>query len=297
MIRRILLALAGVVLWPSPAPAAAVPRVAFFGSSTTHGTGAGAYNKRWTSQLCKHLGWEELNLGRPDAALLPNPRVPGARARLPEVLALRPDRVLVMYGANDIAARAPLPAFAAEARALAHDLADALGPAAVAMLAPQPHSAGLVVRAPYDRALEAAAREAGVAWIDAGQAFAADELPELAADALHLNPLGHARLASFLAQAVSGCGWTPAAVRAHGRDGLLTAGEVGTLAITAASAGEVRIGVLRDSADGWEPVYQTGRLALHAGFQRVDVPRWRVLGGDRLFVSGAVTVQDLAPVP
>lgn len=203
-----LLVLLLLLLMATPAWAAP-PRVAFFGSSTTWGVGATGFERRWTTTLCRLLGWEELNLGRADGGLLPNARVPGARARLPEVLALRPDRVVVMLGANDVAARVAVPSFAAEARALAHDLADALGPGSVALVTPQPHAAGLIAREPYDRALEAAAREAGVAWIDAGKAFPPAELPGLAHDALHLNDRGHARLAGFMARAMGGIGWAP----------------------------------------------------------------------------------------
>jgi len=208
-------ALVLALLLPALPAAARIPppRVAFFGSSTTRGIGATDFALRWTSTLCRLLGWEELNLGLSYSGLLPNIRFPGARARLPEVLALRPDRVLVMYGANDVVARAPVAAFAAEARVLAQELADALGPGSVAMLSPQPNAAGLVVREPYDQALELAAREVGVAWVDAGKAFPATELPALSNDALHLNDRGHARLAGFMAQAMAGIGWTPVVER------------------------------------------------------------------------------------
>jgi lysophospholipase L1-like esterase len=209
------LVLALTLLLPALRAAARIPppRVAFFGSSTTRGFGAIGFALRWTTTLCRQLGWEELNLGLSYSGLLPNVRFPGAQARLPELLALRPDRVLLVYGANDVVARAPVASFAAEASALAQELADALGRGSVALLSPQPNAAGLVVREPYDQALELSAREVGVAWVDAGKAFPAAELPDLLNDSLHLNGRGHDRFASFLARAMAGIGWAPVVER------------------------------------------------------------------------------------
>jgi lysophospholipase L1-like esterase len=119
--------------------------------------------------------------------------------RLGALLAARPDVVFFMYGANDVAKHEPLAEFAA---ALGTALSG-LSSMRVIVLSPQPNQLTRAVRAPYDEVLRNAAASRHLTYIDSLQAFPPEELVSLSADGLHLNDLGHARLASYLAAELS----------------------------------------------------------------------------------------------
>jgi hypothetical protein len=61
-----------------------------------------------------------------------------------------------------------------------------------------------------DLALQQGAREVGARFIDAGhEAFSSSDLQNYSADGLHLNNLGHAALASFMAGKMVDLGLVP----------------------------------------------------------------------------------------
>jgi lysophospholipase L1-like esterase len=181
-------------------------RAVFFGSSTTAGSGASRPERRWTSLVSRRLGWIEVNRGLSTSTLTELGRkTPSGEARWREAIAGPPaDVVVVMYGANDVLARAPLGdpetpgTFRHAAREVLHGIREALPDAALVVCAPQPSQATAERRELYDLALaEATAREGG-RFIAAGSAFPEERLEELSADRLHLNDAGHAVLAEFV---------------------------------------------------------------------------------------------------
>ncbi len=89
-------------------------KAVFFGSSTVEGAGASTPEKRFTTIICRTLGWEEVNLGiggttmtgRDDAGMLVDEE--SGIGRVPDVLHANPDWVLILFGANDFAGSKPL---------------------------------------------------------------------------------------------------------------------------------------------------------------------------------------------
>jgi hypothetical protein len=156
----------------------------------------------------------------------------------------------------------------------------------------------------YDAALEEGAKAAGLASIDAEHCLPPEQLAEFSHDNWHLNDLGHAALASYMAAQMTDLGWAPKAPVATGGNAVtasvapmaagkmlvddttpLSAGELGGIAAQFTGSGTAVLGVVRpNKAGGLDLVYKTGNLAVTAGTHTVDVPRWRVLDGDRLAV-------------
>lgn len=196
----------GDALFPEAAQPPAAPRVVFFGSSTTAGSGASRPERRWTSLVARRLGWIEVNRGLSTSKLTEvGSRTPSAERRWREALAgERPDAVFVMYGANDVTARVPLGdpgtpgTFRHAAHAVLRGIREAFPDAAVVVCTPQPSRSTAARREPYDLALAEAARAVGAQLIHAGSAFPEERLAELSADRLHLNDAGHAALAEFV---------------------------------------------------------------------------------------------------
>lgn len=190
-------------------------RVAFFGSSTTAGVGATAPARAWSALVSRALRWTPVNLGLSGSKLtgFPGERIASGEARWEAVAAARPDVVVVMYGANDAAGGIPL-GDAATPRTFRHAAAVVLGglhaalpDALLVVMTPQPARVLEGKRAPYDAALEEAARAAGAVLLRADRAFAEERLPALAADGYHLNDRGHAALARFVRDAVHARVW------------------------------------------------------------------------------------------
>jgi lysophospholipase L1-like esterase len=182
-------------------------RALFFGSSTVQGTGASTPALRWTSLLSGRLGWEEINSGLGSSTLTPHAaeRVPSGRMRWRDAIVPRhPDLVLLMYGANDIVAQVPIgvPTAPNTFRGALHEvlagLREALPDARLVVVSPQPARWIAERRAPYDAALEEAARRFGALYVPGRSAFPASRLSRYAVDGLHLNDQGHAAFAHFV---------------------------------------------------------------------------------------------------
>lgn len=309
------------VSWWPWAKAAAQPRVAFFGSSTMQGAGASDRSHRTTSLLATYMGWEEVNVGK-GGSLLSNAKAgdskfpPSALQRWQsDVAAQRPDRILVMYGANDMHQQVPMPIFEPAVAELLTDLKTVVAPQDLMVITPQPVLKTAGSRTAYAEALEAGASAAGVKAINPGQVIAPADMPSYAApDGIHLNDQGHALLASYLAAKLTDAGWAPAAPIAHGGNAVrgelapmaagqmliddrspLSAGEVRRIEAAFTGTGTAVVGVVRpDGKGGFDLMYQTKATAVTAGTQAFDVPRWRVLDGDRLAVwaDGAIVGGD-----
>ncbi|MBD2337752.1 SGNH/GDSL hydrolase family protein [Calothrix sp. FACHB-156] len=297
------------------------PKVLFFGSSTTVGVGSTRGDRRWSTLLSQYLGWQEINQGlsgskitnfftTPDSPW----RVPPAVERsLQDVLRYEPDLVVMMYGTNDIYRQVPLGSasenrpgtFYTDLKTVLTDLKSGLPPERLIVSTPQPSIKTQDSRTPYDLALQAITRQIGAIFVDTGhEVFPASDLPQYAADGLHPNNLGHAAIASFMAGKMVDLGLVappPTAIGGNqlseklvplkgGRlridlDNPLTFGEIRTIEAEWVASGQAALVVLRPSGrGGYEIVYRTPSFSVNPGRDRIKVPRWWVLDGDRLAV-------------
>lgn len=186
------------------------PRVAFFGSSTIAGVGASAPERRWSTLVAERLGWREVNLGLAGSKLTSVPaRIVAGEERIAQVIAAAPDVVVVMYGANDVAAGVPLGdeetpgTFRHAVSRVLGRLRAALPQAELVICSPQPAAMLVGIRKPYDDALAEAAVRVGATWVPAGDAFAVSRLADLGSDRIHLNDGGHRALAAFVSGRLS----------------------------------------------------------------------------------------------
>lgn len=288
------------------------PKVAFFGSSTVHGYGASHRDRRWTSLLCRYLGFTELNMGLPGSTVSAPPEgnataKPSLLARWRrEVLPARPDRVVVMGGANDIFTRLPIGpgpgTFTTHFGLLLDGLLGALAPNALVAVTAQPAPDLTRHRAPYDAATVAAAAERGVPAIDGTRAFPPALTLAFSADGLHMNDRGHAAFASYMAASLIDLGWAPRPPAATGGSPIaaelrplpggrlyidqaapLSAGELSAIKVAWLGSGSGVVAVMRpDGAGGFRALYRTEAAPVDRGQAVYSVPRWRVLDGDRL---------------
>ncbi len=299
------------------APAAS-PKVVFFGSSTTVGVGATRGDRRWSTLLSRYLDWQEFNESLSGSSLSKAPRtdkswpIPAAVQRWKDaVLRRHPDRVVILYGANDAFWKLPLgdvrsPAtFRGDLKTLLSEMTTEFRPDQLIVVTPQPNQATLDRRSPYDTALKEGAKKIGAHFIDSTQApDFAENLADLSADGLHLNNLGHAAFASYLAGKLADQGITPPPPLAQGGTSLpnaqealsggflrvdlahpLSFGELRTISARWVAPGKARLMVLRpDGRDGYEAIYRTPLFSVQRGQTQTVVPRWWVLKGDRLAV-------------
>ncbi len=198
------------------APLGPGAEVLFLGSSTTAGVGASARERRWTTLLARAAGWREWNEGLSGSTLTDGAGpvgVPSAESRL-LTLSRRhaPAAVVLMYGANDVWRGVPIgavgqPGTFRNAIAVVLEGLRALYPRAVLVVStPQPCRRLRAVRAPYDEALAAEAARHGALVVRGGLAFGEAELPRYSADAIHLNDLGQAALATHVARTLATAG-------------------------------------------------------------------------------------------
>lgn len=194
-------------------------KAAFFGASTVYGDGASSPEKRFSTVLCRTLGWEEINLGiggttmtgRDDRGMIVDEE--SGIGRVPDVLHAAPDRVLILYGANDFAQSKPLGDvqkfqqgtffwdYDTVVRGLIENLPDAqifLSTLAYRADAETPNALGLTLE-DYNGVIRQIAERYGLkladVWENAG--IDARNFPAFSADEAHLNDDGHERLAAF----------------------------------------------------------------------------------------------------
>lgn len=295
-------------------------KVVFFGSSTTVGVGATRGDRRWSTLLAEYLGWEEYNESLSGSSLSKAPRtdkswaIPAAVERWrSDILRRKPDRVVMLYGANDAFWKLPLgdetapkPAtYRGDAISLFSGLKTAFRPEQLIVITPQPNQATLDRRAPYDQVLATEAKRIGAKFIDAvTETFPSRDLTDFSADGLHLNNLGHAAFASALAGKLTDLGITAAPPPATGGSPLahaskaimggylrldmakpLSFGEIRMLSAHWVKPGKARLVVMRpDGRGGYNSLYRTDLFPVEPGTTHTPVPRWWVLEGDRLGV-------------
>lgn len=176
------------------------PVAAFIGDSYTVGLGASGPEHRWTTLVAREEGWRESNFGEGGSGYITK-GMEGTSylARVDQVIALRPDVVVVAGGQNDISSTGDV---AAAVRATLLRLRDGLPDADLYVLGPtwpepEPPSRLLEV----DTAARDAAADVAGRFIPALDLLAGR--PELiAADGIHANDAGYQVIADRVVAAV-----------------------------------------------------------------------------------------------
>ena len=194
-------------------------KAVFFGASTVEGAGASSPDKRFSTLICRTLGWEEINLGiggttmtgRDDTGMIVDEE--SGIGRVPDILHAAPDMVIVLYGANDFAAGKPLGEagqfrqgtflwdYDTALRGLIENLPDAqiiLSTLVYRADGETPNVLGMVLE-DYNGVVRHLADRYGLKLADAGANAGIDarNFAALSADEAHLNDDGHQRLAAF----------------------------------------------------------------------------------------------------
>ena len=194
-------------------------KTAFFGASTVAGDGASSPDKRFSTLVCRTLGWEEINLGvggsamtgRDDTGMISDED--SGIGRVPDLLHAAPDLIVILYGANDFGQSKPLgdPAqfrqgtffwdYDTVLRGLIENLPDTqivLSTLAYRADAETPNGEGLTLE-DYNGVIRRLAERYGLKLADAYESASIDgrNFASLSADDAHLNDDGHQRLAAF----------------------------------------------------------------------------------------------------
>ncbi len=195
-------------------------KAVFFGASSVEGAGASSPEKRFSTLVCRTLGWDEINLGiggttmtgRGADGLIADEE--SGIGRVPDILHARPDVVFISYGANDFAQSCPLGSLEKFApgtyvsdydtvlRGLIENLPDmrlVLATCQFRTDAETPNALGLTLD-DYNNAVRQLAGRYKIKLADAWKSsgIGARNFGALSADEGHLNDSGYQRLAAFL---------------------------------------------------------------------------------------------------
>ena len=195
-------------------------KATFFGASTVAGDGASSPEKRFTSVMCRALGWEEINLGvggstmvgRDDKGMIIDEE--SGIGRVPDILHATPNLVVILYGANDFAQGKPLGDpekfqqgtffwdYDTVVRGLIENLPDAqifLSTLVYRRDGDTPNAEGLTLE-DYNQVIRQIADRYSLRLADAAASCGIDKdnFAALSADDAHLNDEGHQRLAAYL---------------------------------------------------------------------------------------------------
>ena len=195
-------------------------KAVFFGASSVEGAGASSPDKRFTTLICRTLGWEEINLGvggttmtgRDDSGLIVDEE--SGIGRVPDILHAAPDVVMILYGANDFARSCPLGeigrfqqgTFLSDYDTVLRGLIENLPQTKIVLATCQyradgetPNALGLTLK-DYNEAVRQLAERYRLEIADAAAGSGIDQrnFAALSADDAHLNDEGYQRLAAFM---------------------------------------------------------------------------------------------------
>ncbi|MEO5921149.1 MAG: SGNH/GDSL hydrolase family protein [Pseudolysinimonas sp.] len=182
------------------------PLAAFYGDSSTLGTGASDPEVRWSSVICRDRGWREFNPSVNGLGFVNNRR---PDVDLPSlVIAQDPDIVFVTMGLNDnfsyaVAADDIHDAIDADL----HRLKDELPDARFIVVEPfwytdeRPESLAVIIGWVHDTA-----DAIGVDWVPEASHWIEGHPEWMAADGLHPNDDGYAEMARQMDAALTGLG-------------------------------------------------------------------------------------------
>ena len=195
-------------------------KAVFFGASSVEGAGASSPDKRFSTLVCRSLGWDEINLGvggttmtgRGEDGLIADEE--SGIGRVPDILHAKPDVVFISYGANDFVRGCPLGSlekfepgtYASDYDTVLRGLIENLPNARLVLATCQyrgdadtPNERGLVLD-DYNEIVRRLAEQYKIEMADAWKSSGIDaqNFAALSADVGHLNDDGYQRLAAFL---------------------------------------------------------------------------------------------------
>ena len=194
-------------------------KAVFFGASSVEGAGASAPDKRFSTLVCRSLGWDEVNLGiggttmtgRGEDGLIADEE--SGIGRVPDILHARPDVVFISYGANDFVQGCPRGSlekfepgtYASDYDTVLRGLIENLPGARIVLATCQyradaetPNAMGLTLD-DYNAVVRQLAERYKIEMADAWKSSGIDarNFGALSADEGHLNDDGYQRLAAF----------------------------------------------------------------------------------------------------
>lgn len=180
------------------------PLVAFYGDSYTLGTGASDLRLRWSTQIVESRGWREVNPSVNGLGFVNNRATYGEGDLPDQIIAVHPDIVFVTMGLNDnfsyARAAAEIEAqIAIDLRRLREGLPDAR----IIVVEPfwytaeRPESLGVIAGW-----VRREAASIGADHIAGASTWIAGRPGEMAADGLHPNDQGYARMTRLMDEAL-----------------------------------------------------------------------------------------------
>ena len=202
------LALLVVLVLPLVRPAASSNQVTVFvGDSYTHGTGASAPDRRWTTLLSAREGWTEINLGQGGTGYVATAGAAGCgrpfcgdyRSQVDAAAAARPGRVVIAGGQNDLGAFARNPTEVGAAVLTTVRLYhERLPGVEIVVVGPSVPGAVTPAATAFDHAVRVAAQDNGADYVSLLDPPVIT--PDMVvADRAHVNDAGHQAIASRVA--------------------------------------------------------------------------------------------------
>ena len=183
------------------------PTVAFLGDSYTQGAGGGGAENRWSSIVASARGWDEHNFGVGGTGFLnpgPGDRKSPYTVRVPEVIAVAPDILIISGGRND--ATLPSDQVAGAVTDTVLSLRESLPDAQIVLIAPWWDDDVAPDRyTDIRRAIVDAATAAGATLIDAGEPLSGRS-EYLSGDGVHPNADGYRAIADAVFDALDVAG-------------------------------------------------------------------------------------------
>ncbi|MGI4790823.1 MAG: SGNH/GDSL hydrolase family protein [Janthinobacterium lividum] len=200
-------------------------KAVFFGASSVEGAGASSPEKRFTSLICRTLGWEEINLGvggttmtgRDDSGLIVDEE--SGIGRVPDVLHAAPNFVIISFGANDFAQSRSIGelgkfqqgTFVSDYDTVVRGLIENLPDAKIVLATCQYRADGEILNElgftleDYNQAIRQIAERYKLELADAytGSGIDSHNFTAFSADAAHLNDEGYQRLAGFFIECLT----------------------------------------------------------------------------------------------
>jgi lysophospholipase L1-like esterase len=178
-----------------------MPKVAFLGDSYTAGSGSSQPEKRWSSIVSTRESWEEHNFGVPKTGYATDNSYLG---RLAEIIAMKPDIVVISGGINDWSTlnNDPAALFQAVSNTFAQ-VRGGLPSATIVGVGPSFTGDLTSARIAFDQAVAEATNSVGGVYVSLIAPTAVIQPEMVLSDRTHVNDDGHAAIANRVISVLS----------------------------------------------------------------------------------------------
>ena len=186
-----------------PTIAAGDTAAVFLGDSYTQGWGASEPDRRWSALVAHDAGWVEVNQGQGGTGFVATSGLGGCGLvycptyleRVPDVIAVHPDVVVIAGGQNDLTALAADPdAVRAAVDATYDQVRDGLPQARIVAVGPSTAQPGNALIVELDGWVRAAAARVGAEYLSLIDPPVIDQ-ESVAPDGVHVTDAGHRAIA------------------------------------------------------------------------------------------------------